>query len=145
MELTHTRRALLGILGSFAASLAGVRALTHAIHRHGSLGPLRDLTVRRRHIHHFVPGIAFAFLAGARAILTPQRRSASRMAIPFGVGLALTLDESALLLDLDDVYWSEEGRISLQIALGVLSALSTLILALRRLDRGPRADAHGHC
>lgn len=130
--LIYTERALLAILGSFAASLGGVRALTHTIHRRGSLGPIRDLTVRRRHIHHFVPGIVLAFAAGAGAILSPQRRSVATMAIPFGLGLALTLDEAALLLDLDDVYWSDEGRISLQIALAVLSVLSTLTLALRR-------------
>lgn len=134
-ELAHTERALLGILGSFAASLGGVRALTHTIHRHGPLGPFRNLTVRRRHIHHFVPGIVLTFTSGAAAILSPQRRSVCALAIPFGLGLALTLDEAALLLDLDDVYWSDEGRISLQIALGVLSALSTLTLAVRRADR----------
>ncbi|MGH2833467.1 MAG: hypothetical protein ACRDK2_11905 [Solirubrobacteraceae bacterium] len=136
-ELAHTERALLGILGSFAASLGGVRALTHTIHRYGSLGPFRDLTVRRRHIHHFVPGIVLTISAGAVAILSPQRRSVGGLAIPFGLGLALTLDEAALLLDLDDVYWSDEGRISLQIALGVLSVLSTLTLAVRRTDRQP--------
>ena len=48
----------------------------------------------------------------------------------------MTLDESALLLDLDDVYWTEDGIISVQIALGALGSLSALILVLRLLHRG---------
>jgi urease accessory protein UreE len=60
------------------------------------------------------------------------------LAIPFGTGVALTLDESALLLKLDDVYWTEEGIVSVQISLAVVSMLSALALALRVLRRGER-------
>ena len=42
--------------------------------------------------------------------------------MPFGTGVALTLDESALLLKLDDVYWTEEGIVSVQITLASLAA-----------------------
>lgn len=127
---THTRQALLGMLGAFGASLAGIRGLTHLIHKRGRLGPLGNLTIGNRHIHHFVPGILVAFCAGATAILSSEHPSAARMAVPFGAGLALTLDEAALLLDLDDVYWSAEGRVSIQIALAVLSGLSAAVLVL---------------
>jgi hypothetical protein len=54
------------------------------------------------------------------------------------MGMALTLDESALLLEFDDVYWSERGVISVQITLGALGILSGLVLALRTLRRGER-------
>ena len=37
------------------------------------------------------------------------------LALPFGIGVALVLDESALLLELEDVYWTEEGVLSVQI------------------------------
>jgi hypothetical protein len=134
-DLTHTQSALLGMLGSFATSLVGVRVLAHVIRRHGRLGPFGNLMIHSRHIHHFVPGIVVGFSAGAGAILSPQRRSALKMAVPFGAGLALTVDEFALLLDLEDVYWSAEGKISVQIALGLLGGLSTAALALRLLAR----------
>ena len=49
--------------------------------------------------------------------------------MPFGVGMGLTLDESALLLELDDVYWSEEGILSVQIALAVTALLAAVALA----------------
>ena len=60
------------------------------------------------------------------------------LALPFGAGVALTLDESALLLKLDDVYWTEEGIVSVQITFAALAMLSALALALRTLRRGER-------
>ena len=85
----------------------------------GSFGPFRDFVAGGRHIHHFVPGIALAFLVrrrGAGHAATGELEP--WLAIPFGAGVALTLDESALLLELEDVYWTEEGVLSLQITLG---------------------------
>jgi hypothetical protein len=135
-EASEVETALLGVLASFTFALGLVRAATHVIHTRGSLGPVRNVVVGRHHIHHFVPGIAMAFLAGGGAILFPRQRLTPWLAVPFGVGLALTLDESALLLDLDDVYWTEEGIISVQIAFGALGILSALVLVLRLLRRG---------
>jgi hypothetical protein len=45
------------------------------------------------------------------------------LAIPFGIGLALVLDEYALLLQLKDVYWAQQGRISVDIGIVVAAAL----------------------
>ena len=58
--------------------------------------------------------------------------------------MGLTLDESALLLELDDVYWTEEGVISVQIALAVTAMLSALVLALRFLRRGEQVVLEEH-
>ena len=57
-------------------------------------------------------------------------------AVPFGVGVGLTLDEAALLLDLRDVYWTREGVLSVQVSLGVTATLAASILALRVFRRG---------
>ena len=69
-----------------------------------------------------------------------SRRAASAstpwLALPFGAGVALTLDESALLLELDDVYWSERGIVSVQITLTAMLIVSGLALGLRLLRRG---------
>ncbi len=100
------------------------------------VGPFRNLVVARRHIHHFVPGIILAFVSGAAAITTSQRGIEPKLAIPFGVGMGLTLDESALLLELDDVYWSREGLVSIQISLTVAAFLGALLLGARFLRRG---------
>jgi len=128
--------ALLNLLMSYAATFALVRASTHSIRRTGSFGPFRNLFVNDRHIHHFIPGIALAFLAGGASVVSRDESLDRWLAIPFGVGAALTLDEAALLIELDDVYWSEEGILSIQVALAGLAGLGTLALTLRLLRRG---------
>ncbi len=60
------------------------------------------------------------------------------LAVPFGVGIGLTFDEAALLLDLRDVYWTPEGVLSVQVSLGASAILGATILGLRILRRGER-------
>lgn len=131
--------AVLNLLGSFTATFVLARASTLAIRRRGTFGPFRNVRFGRRHIHHFVPGIVLAFLAGGASVVVRDERFDALLAIPFGAGVALTLDESALLLRLDDVYWTEEGIVSVQITLAALLMLSALTLTLRVLRRGERA------
>jgi hypothetical protein len=127
---------LFNILAGFLGSFATVRLSTWAI-RDGR-GPFRNVRVGGRHIHHFIPGILIAFGAGTTALLTDDDRLEDRLALPMGVGMGLTFDEAALLLDLRDVYWSEEGMLSVQVSLGLTAILSTAILTLRILRRGER-------
>jgi hypothetical protein len=135
-QATHTETALLNMLASFTTAFGIVRASTHAIRARGAFGPFRNVSVGDDHIHHFVPGILVAFMSGGAAVLVNDERLDPWLAIPFGVGVALTLDESALLLKLDDVYWSEEGIVSVQITLTALAMLSAALIALRVLRRG---------
>lgn len=137
-SMSPRETAQLNLLASFSLTFAAARVWTYLIRRTGPRGPFRDLVVGERHIHHFVPGIAMAFLAGGAAVISRDARIDSVLAVPFGVGVALTLDESALLLRLDDVYWSEEGIISVQITLAALALLSSATLARRVLRRGER-------
>jgi hypothetical protein len=138
-EGSRRENALLNLLGSFTLAWAVIRLSTHTIRRRGRFGPFGDLVVGRHHIHHFVPGIAIAFLTGGASVVGRSADLDRWLAVPFGTGVALTLDESALLLKLDDVYWTEEGIVSVQISLAVVSMLSMLALALRMLRRGERA------
>jgi len=135
---TTRENALLNLLASFSVTFAAARCSTYVIRRRGRTGPFRNLIVGQRHIHHFIPGIVLAFLAGGASVISHNRRLDPLLALPFGAGVALTLDESALLLKLDDVYWTEEGIVSVQITLAALALLSAAALAMRTLRRGER-------
>jgi hypothetical protein len=135
-EVSTRENSMFNLLTSFATTFILVRSVTYALRGRPTVGPFRNMRVGRRHIHHFVPGIVIAFGAGAAAILTRDERLEPWLAVPFGMGLGLTLDESALLLDFEDVYWSREGLLSVQITLAVIAMLGALALALRFLWRG---------
>lgn len=127
---------LLNLLVSFVVTFGAVRTSTWLIRSRGEFGPFRELVVGPRHIHHFVPGIAISLLAGGTALVTANESLERWLAIAFGVGGAMTLDESALLLQLEDVYWSEEGILSVQITLAAISLLGAIAVVRRTLRRG---------
>ena len=135
-EVSTRENSMFNLLTSFAATFLIARGTTYLLRGRRTVGPFRNLRVGRRHIHHFVPGIVIAFCAGAAAILIRDERVEPWLAVPFGVGMGLTLDESALLLELEDVYWSREGLLSVQITLAVMAMLGALALGLRFLRRG---------
>jgi len=126
--------ALFNVLVSFVATFGTTRAVTHLI-RAGA-GPFGNLVIGKRHIHHFVPGILIAFSAGGLSIGVRREGLDKWLAVPFGAGVALVFDEAALLLELEDVYWSEEGIVSVQITLGTVALLASLGLAARLMHRG---------
>jgi hypothetical protein len=130
------QNATFNLLWSFAGSFVAARSITTVLRTRPRVGPFRDMKFGRRHIHHFVPGIVIAFAAGGAAIVSSNEDWEPLLAIPFGTGLGLTLDESALLLQLEDVYWTEEGILSVQITLAVLALVGALSLGLRFLRRG---------
>lgn len=135
-EVSAREKAEFNLLASFVTSFLCARGIAHRLRRRRRVGPFRDLSLGGRHIHHFVPGIALAFLSGSAAFMIQSERAQPRLAVVFGTGMGLTLDESAILLKLDDVYWSEEGLLGVQIALAVTALLGALALGLRFLRRG---------
>jgi hypothetical protein len=135
-DVSTRENSMFNLLTSFVATFIAVRSLTYLLRGGRTFGPFRTMRVGRRHIHHFVPGIVIALSAGSAAILTRNEEIEKWLALPFGVGMGLTLDESALLLELEDVYWSREGLLSVQITLAVMSLLGALALGLRFLRRG---------
>jgi hypothetical protein len=137
-EASTRENALFNMLASFATSFLAARWTAYTLRGRRAYGPLRNMRLGRRHIHHFVPGILLAFVSGGAAILTREEELEPRLAVPFGVGMGLTLDESALLLELDDVYWRREGLLSVQITLAVMALLAALALGLRLLRGGER-------
>jgi hypothetical protein len=142
-EMPRRENALFNLLASFVTSFSLARGITYLLRRHNRVGPFRNLRIGRRHIHHFVPGILLAFSSGAAAILTDNAEIEPRLALAFGTGMGLTLDESALLLELEDVYWSREGVLSVQITLAAMALISASVLAARLLRRGEEVVLEG--
>jgi hypothetical protein len=136
--VSRTREnSLFNMLASFSVTFGVTRGITWYIREHGGLGPIQNVVVGTRHIHHFLPGGVIALTAGGVAIGMKGSDLDKYLALPFGIGVALVLDESALLLELEDVYWTEEGVLSVQIvfaAMAMLAALAYLIRMLRTTE-----------
>jgi hypothetical protein len=101
---------------SFFVTFLGVRLLVASITHH--IGPFGYVEMGGRHIHHLVWGIFLLLIVGYAEIADVGTGDskisilASRLlALSYGVGAALTLDEFALWLNLDAMaYWSSQGR-----------------------------------
>src|SRR6478735_2359277 len=135
-EAPRSETVLFNLLAGFLGSFALVRLSTWGIR--DNWGPFRNVSIGGRHIHHFVPGILIAFASGTAALLTESDELEDHLALPMGIGMGLTFDEAALLLDLRDVYWTREGLLSVQLSLGATAILSIAILTQRMLRRGER-------
>lgn len=147
------RRLFLAAVGFFV-TLALARSLAFAASR--NIGPFHYIYIRGTHVHHLVWGILILLVVGFCWLIevgTGAKSSslfASRlMSLLYGVGAALTLDEFSLWLNLEEsVYWTREGRASLDAVLlfgaalliGIwgrdfLKALPSELLRLRRKAR----------
>lgn len=133
---------LFNLLSAFVISSSVIRLTTFGV-RKGVPG-FFNVRVGRRHIHHFIPGIVVAFGSGTAALFAKDGRTRETLAIPLGVGIGLTVDESALLLELEDVYWSREGLVGVQITLATASLLASAFVAMRIIRRGERSMEEQH-
>jgi hypothetical protein len=118
---------LLLALLSFVLTFLVTRTITRLIR--AGRGPFRDITPGGVHVHHCVPGIVLAVIGGFGAISSGKHGLAAGIcAVVFGVGTGLVLDEFALILHLADVYWTEQGRQSVEVVI-LTAALVGLVVA----------------
>jgi hypothetical protein len=109
----------------FLVTFGIVRLITYLIR--AGIGPIHNVTTGGLHIHHLVWGILLLLLVGYIWLIevgTGSNWIASVSAIAYGAGAALALDEFALWLNLQDVYWTDKGRQSIDAVLIFISALS---------------------
>ncbi|MFE0917904.1 hypothetical protein ACFW24_08960 [Streptomyces nigra] len=118
---------LLLALTAFVVTFLVTRVITRLI-RAGK-GPFRNISTGSVHIHHVVPGIILTVIGGFCAVAGGQRGFGSALAaVIFGMGAGLVMDEFALILHLDDVYWSEEGRKSVEVVVLTVALVGLLLL-----------------
>ena len=116
------------VLLAFIVSFGFIRTSTHMIRAQVSWWPGNVETKGGTHIHHLVWGILLLLVFGYLGIaLDPDSPWREVVAIFFGIGMGLTLDEFALWLNLQDVYWQQKGRQSID-AVVVTACLLTLTL-----------------
>src|SRR3954451_14103460 len=112
---------------AFLLSFGFIRTSAHVIRAQVSWWP-GNVEVGGTHIHHLVWGILLLLICGYVGVaIHPGDPWREIVAVGFGIGTGLTLDEFALWLNLKDVYWSQEGRRSID-AVIVATALSGIVL-----------------
>jgi lysyl-tRNA synthetase, class II len=96
------------------------------------------------HVHHMVIGVVLMVVAGVILIAAlPHDLTLQLAALVFGAGVALTLDEFALILRLQDVYWTTEGRLSVDAVIVAVCAGVLLVLGIHPLGNVSTAGLTG--
>nr|WP_240188813.1 hypothetical protein [Nakamurella flavida] len=119
------------MLAAFVLTFLLTRIITRSIR--AGVGPFRNnVSASGTHVHHAVPGIILLIAGAITAIAAPGSPWIESAAVVVGVGMSLVLDEFALILHLQDVYWSAEGRVSVE-----LIGLTTAVLGLWLIGFSP--------
>jgi hypothetical protein len=128
-RLDPRQRTALTAWVAFTGTFCAVRAITYSIRDGGRL--LRNVDIGGVHIHHYVWGIAMLAAAGGSALRGADARHAHPgLAAMYGAGGALVVDEFALLLDLEDVYWTRQGRVSVDAGIAVIGTVGSYFVGM---------------
>lgn len=127
---------------SFLLTFVTTRVITRMIR--AGVGPFRNNVAGGVHIHHAVPGIILTLIGAYTSVAVAGREPWSDVSgILIGVGSSLILDEFALILHLQDVYWSPEGQLSVQLVALALSGMGLVLLGVNPLTANTGLGA-GH-
>ncbi len=118
-----------------------VRGITRRI-RSDKEGVLRDVSIGGLHVHHLVYGIGITLVAGFLEFrFQPDSPWFELLAIGFGIGAGLMLDEFALSLYMKDVYWADQGRASVDAVLIALMVGGLLVIGTAPLELEDARDS----
>ena len=133
--LRSTNIPLFVCFAAFLITFIVTRVITRMI-RAGK-GPFRDnVSESGVHVHHAVPGIILLVVGAFTAVATHSDAWTIVAAVLVGTGTSLVLDEFALILHLEDVYWSDEGRISVEMVSLAIACLGLALIGIRPFDLG---------
>ncbi|MFF7245461.1 hypothetical protein ACFZBU_16325 [Embleya sp. NPDC008237] len=104
-------------------------------------GPFHNIGSGGVHIHHVVPGIVLALIGGFLAVGSGEYLVARSIAgVLLGIGAGLVLDEFGMIVHLSDVYWTEQGRISIEATVLATAAVGLAASGFVPFDATP--DGH---
>jgi hypothetical protein len=116
---------------AFLITFGFIRTSAHMIRAQVKWWP-GNVSVGGTHIHHLVWGILLLLTSGYVAVaIAPDSPWREVVAVLFGIGTGLTLDEFALWLNLKDVYWEKEGRKSIDAVIIAAAVSGVLLISLR--------------
>jgi hypothetical protein len=136
------RLPLLCCLIAFILTFFVTRTSARLIRRRASTGrpprwwEPRNIHIGSKHVHHVVVGVVMVMISGITLValsVNGTEPEFTAIAIVFGIGAALVLDEYALILHLSDVYWEEDGRTSVDAVFAAVAVCGLLVLGLHPL------------
>ena len=129
------------LLGFFLASFLFIRTSARLIRNPKiSWWPGSVTTKGGLHLHHLVWGIVLILVSGfLNFVLRPGSPGVEILAAMFGIGAGLTLDEFALWIHLEEVYWSQEGRVSIDAVVIATLLGGLIVLGIAPFDLSNRA------
>jgi hypothetical protein len=141
----HGQRAGFILLGSFLAAFLFIRTSARLIRNPKvTWWPGSVTTKSGLHLHHLVWGIVLILTSGfLNFVLRPGSPWLEIFAAAFGIGAGLTLDEFALWIHLEDVYWSKEGRASIDAVVVAALLGGLVVLGIAPFDISNRASPIG--
>ncbi|CAL9324606.1 hypothetical protein [Streptomyces sp. SudanB91_2054] len=140
--ISSQRRGFVLAWWGFALTFGGMRLLTWLIHI--DVAGVGDVQAGGVHIHHYVWGIVLLAVVGAAGLVNRSARARAWMGLAYGVGTALVVDEAALLISLEDVYWDTEGWISIALAIALIAVVGSVLAVTRgRRTAAKDRDRHG--
>jgi hypothetical protein len=126
----HHEQAVFLVLVGFIGSFAFIRMSTRIIRSESvSWWPGNIESDSGVHVHHLVFGIVTMMAAGTLGFVADSRSPFTEIcALLFGIGVGLTIDEFALWVHLEDVYWAKEGRSSIDATVIAASLMLLIVL-----------------
>lgn len=131
--ISSERRGFVLAWWGFALTFGGMRLLTWLIHI--DVAGVGDVQAGGVHIHHYVWGILLLAVVGVAGLVHRSARARAWMGLAYGVGMALIIDEAALLISLEDVYWDTDGWVSIALAIALIAVVGG-VLAVTGGSRG---------
>jgi hypothetical protein len=138
----HNEQAIFLVLIGFVGSFAFIRMSTRIIRSESvSWWPGNIESETGVHLHHLVFGIVTMMAAGTLGFAALGHSPYAEIcAFLFGVGAGLTIDEFALWVYLDDVYWAEEGRSSIDATVIAAALMGLVVLGINPFDIGSESE-----